>query len=153
MSSINYALLSGDDTQTTPPEGIHSAYLMAARLQLGDNDFIVTEWQAGSYWWETLFGFNARRMKFTQAFLDGLGINRKAVMDDDSMRLALAKAQGQVYSVRVERNGEYVNTYIEDRQVPMTTSDAPADTRGLPPAGGVVESTAQPVPADDDIPF
>lgn len=157
MSSINYSLLGGDASQTTPPDGIHSAYLMATRLQSSQNgDFLVTEWQAGPYWWETLFGFTTRRMAITQEFLDGLGIDRSRITDDDAFRLALAKAQGQVYTVRVENNGNFVNTYMEsagptqsrfDTDIPPVDEDLPS------PGEAAAEPVAAHVPDDDDIPF
>jgi hypothetical protein len=171
MSSINYALLGGDASESTPADGIYAAYLMAARLQTSNNgDFLVTEWQAGSYWWETLFGFTSRRMAITQEFLDGLGVDRSHITDDDAFRLAIAKASGKVYNVRVEVNGNFVNTYIEtpgaqesgrgqealaglassrsfDSDIPPSDSDLPD------PGAAAAEPVTAHVPDDDDIPF
>lgn len=175
MSSINYSLLGGDASESTPTDGIYAAYLMAARLQTSANgDFLVTEWQAGSYWWETLFGFTSRRMSITQEFLDGLGVDRSHITDDDAFRLAIAKAAGQVYNVRVEVNGNFVNTYIESpgpQPSPPPAaggrgqealaglasnrsfdSDIPAADEDLPDAVGV-GAAAPHEPEDDDIPF
>jgi hypothetical protein len=136
VSSINYEqLASGGGTE--PPDGLHDAYLMRARLQTGNQDFVVTEWQAGAFYWETLYGFTPQRLQFTQDMLDGLGIDRAKITDDDALEMALADAQGSRYRVRVERNGRFVNTYIEGGSTVQPSAqasfaDVPIDTSGLP---------------------
>ena len=137
MSGINYAQLAGGGESAQPPNGMHRAFLMRARLQTGAQDFVVTEWQAGAYWWETLYGFTASRIGFTQDALDGLGIDRAKITDDDALEAALYAAQGAEYRVRVEQNGRFTNTYIEGAASvgqPSFDSDIPADTTGLPDA-------------------
>ena len=157
MSNINYAQLAGGGG-TTPPDGLHDAYLMRARLQSGAQDFIVTEWQSGSFYWETLYGFTANRIRFAQDALDGLGIDRSKTMDDDALEAALYRVQGSQFQVRTEVNGNFVNTYIEG-PAQASFDDMPADTSGLPdvsppPAQEVlVGSPPSGEPEDDDIPF
>lgn len=148
MSSINYGALAGGES-TQPPNGMHRAYLMRARLQTGAQDFIVTEWQAGPYWWETLYGFTPQRLQFTQDALDGLGIDRAKITDDDALEDALALAQGSEYRVRVEVNGRFTNTYVEgaavagqpsfDSRPPATgfVTDGPRMTRGQEALAGL----------------
>jgi hypothetical protein len=160
MSGINYAQLAGGGESAQPPNGMHRAFLMRARLQTGAQDFVVTEWQAGPYWWETLYGFTASRIGFTQDALDGLGIDRAKITDDDALEAALYGAQGAEYRVRVEQNGRFTNTYIEGAAAvgqPSFDSDIPADTSGLPAASppytgalagmGAPPPSAQPQPA------
>jgi hypothetical protein len=132
VSSINYGALAGGES-TQPPDGLHDAYLTRARLQTGQQDFVATEWQVGAYWWETLYGFTPQRLPFTQDMLDGLGIDRAKLTDDDALEAALNAAQGSQYRVRVETNGRFVNTYIEGAVAQRSfETDIPADTSGLP---------------------
>lgn len=138
VSSINYGQLAGA-TAEGPSDGLHTAFLMRARLQTGAQDFIVTEWQVGDAYWETLYGFTPQRMPFTQDMLDGLGIDRAKLTDDDALEVALAEAQGQQYRVRVEHNGRFVNTYIEGGSTVQSSAqasfaDVPIDATGLPDA-------------------
>jgi hypothetical protein len=165
MSSINYGALRGE-SETAPPAGMYDAFLVRARLQTGRADFIVTEWQADRFYWETLYGFTTSRMQFTQDALDGLKVDRSTLTSDDDLEAQLADAAGHVYRVRVERNGIFVNTYIEgsahavEPDVPVDASDLPdvvARTLAPPPmtqpalTGAGPPST--PVAEEDDIPF
>jgi hypothetical protein len=123
---------------------LHDAYLMRARLQTGSRDFIVTEWQVGGFYWESLNGFEGARMRFTQDLLDGLGIDRRTLTDDDRLEAALAACQGSRYRVRVERNGSFVNTYVEGDAMQAQLGDIPADTSGLPPVSAGPAQAAPP---------
>jgi hypothetical protein len=148
VSSINYGKLGGNPDETLPPEGLHDAYLIAARLQTGSQDFIVTEWQSGLFYWETLFGFTGGRIRFTQDALDGLGINRAKITDDDALSAALDDVRGSQFRVRVERNGNFVNTYIEGdvlgQAALASLGDAPIDTAGLPDVSAPPQTAAPP---------
>jgi hypothetical protein len=165
MSEINYGALRGE-VETAPPAGMYDAYLIRARLQTGRQDFVVTEWQADRFYWETLYGFTASRMQFTQDALDGLKVDRSKLTSDDDLEAQLADASGHVYRVRVERNGAFVNTYIEGGTSPEP--DVPVDTSGLPEVSASPPPSPPPQPAlagagtgppsatpddDDDIPF
>jgi hypothetical protein len=161
VSSINYAQLAGGGN-VTPPDGLHNAYLMRARLQTGAQDFLVTEWQAGTFYWETLYGFTANRIRFAQDALDGLGIDRSKITNDDALEDALYRVQGGQFQVRTEVNGNFVNTYVEG-PVSARFEDMPADTSGLPDVSAPPAQPAQaPLPVgapaaaeddEDDIPF
>lgn len=147
MSRINYAELRGED-RGAPADGNYDAWLARARLQMGESDFVVTEWQVDNLYWESLNGFEGRRMTYTQELLDGLGIDRAKIMSDADLSNALDDASEQVYRVRVEQNGRFINTYVLGR----VESDAPIDAGDLPKAS----ASAAPSPAeedDDEIPF
>ena len=154
MSSINYAALAGGGTE--PPEGMHDAYLIRARLQIGQRDFVVTEWQAGPFYWETLFGFEGQRMQFTQDALDGLGIDRSTVTNDDELEAELARVQGSQFRVRVTRNGRFVNTDIvgaatRPAQTPPAQTDIPLPDVSAPPEPAQASLVGPNGASDDDL--
>jgi hypothetical protein len=158
MSPIDYDALRGS-AGGEPPDGIHKALLMVAKLvETGSGStMLVTEWQVGGltpYYWTTWFGFEGARMGFTQEFLDSLGVDRSQITDDDAFGMALLHVQGETFAVRTSAWSGGINTYVEEAPDTSQTSldDAPIDTAGLPEV-----STAEPVAAgagvDDDIPF
>jgi hypothetical protein len=157
MTDIDYnALRSGGGGE--PPDGHYKATLVRAKLVNTSGGWkMVTEWQVGGltpYYWTTWFGFEGARMAFTQEFLDGLGIDRANITDDDAFEMALDRATNHTYNVRTSAWSGGINTYPEAGGEVAQTSldDMPADTNGLPEVG------AQPVGVggadpDDDIPF
>jgi hypothetical protein len=157
MSPVDYDALRGS-AGGEPPDGIHKALLMRAKLVETSNGatMLVTEWQVGGmtpYYWTTWFGFEGARMGFTQEFLDGLGVDRSQITDDDVFGEALQRAEDEAYTVRTSSWSGGINTYVEEAPDTAQASldDAPIDTNGLPEV-----STAEPVAAggvDDDIPF
>ena len=167
MSSIDYDLLRGE-AGGEPPAGLYDAYLMRAALVTTDKGTsLVAEWQTLSgtgYYWTAWFGFTPQRMQFTQEFLDGVGIDRHTLTDDERFEQELSQIQGSVYQVRVESKNGYLNTFVLDSaQVQQQLSDIPADVSDLPssapPPGpaptpvGAGVGAQQALPADDDIPF
>jgi hypothetical protein len=168
MTSIDYSLLGGNGAGGDPPEGLHTAYLAVAKLlELPSGDRLVTEWQVpGSYYWTSWHGFEPNRISVTQEYLDGLGIDRKTITDDDAFENALASVQGQTYSVRTAAWSGGINTFVEDalgssqaRSGALSGAsaqasadvDVPIDASGLP---APPEQGAQVVLPDiDDVPF
>jgi hypothetical protein len=151
VSDIDYQALAGH-TGGDPPDGIHQAYLMRAALVNTDSGSqLVTEWQTSgipAHWWTAWFGFDGKRLRFAQDFLDGIGVDRSKITDDDSFEQALGDAQGQVYTVRVETRGNFLNTYVEEAPTAQTSfGDVPIDM----PAQEAVAAASQ--TSDDDIPF
>jgi hypothetical protein len=154
VSDIDYDLLRGQ-VGGDPPDGLHSAYLMrAALVNTSSGTRLVTEWQTSgdeSYYWTTWFGFDGNRLGFTQDFLDGLGVDRSKVTDDDAFEQTLADVQGTVYTVRTAAWSGGVNTYVEETPAPppgqTSFGDVPIDM----PAQEAVAAASQ--TSDDDIPF
>lgn len=160
-SDINYALLAGGDGGA-PPDGSHTALLVVAKLlDLPNGSKLVTEWQTTGggtpYYWSTWHGFAPTRMAITQEFLDGLGIDRKAITDDAAFEAALANVQGVTFEVSTSAWSGGTNTFIEDVAMSPTAraqrdTDVPIDTGGLD-AEPVTAGPALPAIDDDDIPF
>ena len=165
MTTIDYDQLRGE-VGGDPPDGMHSAYLArAALLSTRNGDKLITEWQTSDppYYWNTWFGFDGQQMKFTQDFLDSIGVDRASITDDESLEDALGQCVGEVYSVRTEAGAAWVNTYVEEATPTAQTSldDVPLATEGLPTAAPAT-AAAEPVAvaaatsdddADRDIPF
>jgi hypothetical protein len=149
MSDIDYARLQGGEGGA-PPDGTYTAYLMRAEIiDTSKGSMLITEWQHDTHWWEAWFGFTGQRLAVTQSFLRGLGVLHLAT-DDDALELALAKAAGSSYIVRVEHNGNFVNTSIAKDGPPMDAqAELPVQDSDLPTEPVPVAK----VPADDDIPF
>jgi hypothetical protein len=154
MSDIDYDALRGGDGGL-PEDGLHRAYLARAALaETSRGSMLVTEWQTTTNppsYWQTWFGFNGQRLRFTQELLDALGIDRGKLMDDDALQAALDSVQGTVYQIRTERWGDSgVNTYVLDSTAQAQLTDVPIETEDLPVAGVAASAAAA---EDDDIPF
>lgn len=160
-SDINYALLGGGDGGA-PPDGSHTALLVVAKLlDLAGGSKLVTEWQSVGggtpYYWSTWHGFTPTRISVTQEFLDGLGVDRKTITDDEAFENALSQVQGMTYEVSTSAWSGGTNTFIEDVSVSPAVreqrdADVPIDTGGLEPQP-VTAGPALPAIDDDDIPF
>lgn len=165
MTDIDYDALrasGGGD----PPPGTYDAALVRAAL-VGSPTQLVTEWQIYDptpYYWTAWFGFEGRRLAFTQDFLDAIelaeGHWRSIVSDDDLFEEALDKAIGTVYRVRVDAWSGGVNTYVDGPagNVQEELPEVPIDVEELPSPPPLPEAQPQPVAAgrtsdDDDIPF
>jgi hypothetical protein len=147
-----------------PPPGSYDAALVRAAL-VGSPTQLVTEWQISypePYYWTAWFGFEGRRLAFTQDFLDAIeladGQWRSIVSDDDQFEEALGEAVGTVYRVRVDEWSGGVNTYVDGpaANVQEELPEVPIDVEELPPPPA--PESPQPVAAgrtsdDDDIPF
>ena len=152
MTNINYDLLRGE-RGGEPPDGIHAAYLAAARLVETDKgDALVTEWQTVGdepYYWTTWFGFAANRIAFTQEFLESVGIKYADISDDDAMEAALAVITGNRFQVRTKAGAAWINTFVQGPQLGQQQQlepDVPVDTAGL-------DAEPVTVPDDDPPPF
>lgn len=166
MSPVDYDALAGNAGSGVPADGTHTARLeRAALLETDNGSRLITEWSANGTWWESWNRFDGRGMSFTQDLLDGLGVDRSKVTNDDEMGDELSHAEGDTYRVRTEsKRGSqgdrwFTSTYIEARVEggtpppprPEPESDAPADTAGLPAPGA--SAPANDLFGDDDIPF
>lgn len=148
-SDIDYGLLRSNDGGE-PPEGMHEPYLArAALVETDKGTLLVSEWQVpGSYYWTAWHGFAPDRIRFTQEYLDGLGVDRSTITDDEEFERALSEVIGTVFRVRTERSkGGYLNTYVEaaaEPDIPL-----PDFEEGQPAGVGAGVQQA----SDDDIPF
>lgn len=141
-----WANASVDQTDdNSPPDGMYDAALVdaGAFTSKQGNDVAKLEFQTvdKQYDWTMILGFGSpKQAGFSKATCMKIGVNVESVSSLDELDEALKAQVGGFFEVTVERNGEYVNTYVNDGATP---GDVP------PP---------DPVPAtacfgDDDIPF
>lgn len=136
-----------------PPDGIHHATLESANVfesQKGDT-FVKLTWRTQDleHYWESLHGTQGRAKHFTQEAVTALGIDFGNLKDWQQLDTELRAREGSVYEVRVERNGSYLNSYVEGRPqgVQGTLPDVPIDTTDFETAPAAANGS------DDDIPF
>jgi hypothetical protein len=106
-----------------------------------------------AYYWETLNGMAGQRKGFTKKLLAGVGVDLDVVNSFDQLGDELAQFENRAYTVRVERNGNFLNTYVEGAET-APLPDVPVDDRGLPdpaPAAAAARSAADLF--GDDVPF
>lgn len=159
---VDFEALRGEKSAGgVPDDGLHTARLeRAALVETDRGSRLITEWSdENNLMWTSWNRFDASGMAFTQELLDGLGINRKQVTEDNFAD-ELASVEGSTYQVRTEsKQGSqgdrwFTSTYIEQtiagRQ--QTLADMPADTRGLPERDAAPNGAGD-LFGDDDIPF
>lgn len=139
--TVDYEALRGGVTTGVPENGSHTARLERAKLWEGDRGSqLITEWSENGLWWTSWNRFDAQGMQFTQELLDGLGIDRSKITDDDEFEAALNEVEGILYLVRTtakegSQSGKwFINTYCDGPAVPEQM-DMPVDTEGLPDVG------------------
>jgi len=161
MPDIDFdRLQSGGGTE--PPDGVHEAALVVAKLvDTRNGTKIVTEWQGtrGDFYWTTWFGFDGQQMRFTGDFLDAIGLAdgqwRKIQLSDERLELELSNIVGTIYRVETKTGAAWVNTDVlgtVDGTQPSLDDDLGTDTSDLPPVP-VGSATTAPAAEDDDIPF
>jgi hypothetical protein len=134
-----------------PVDGTHTARLEgAAVLDTKNGRRIKLTWQTVDYahWWESWHGVSGRAKGFTKDVLAGIGVDLDALTSWDELSDHLAAAEGQVFEVTVERNGDWLNTSVV-RLAKDVQLDLPVNGGGLPDA----QAAAAGMFDDDDIPF
>jgi hypothetical protein len=165
-SDIDYGLLGGEQNRepSEPPEGTYQATLVVAKVvETSRGTALVTEWSTETeppYYWTAWFGFAANRIAITNELLDGIGVDRAAIVRggtqeqrDEELTRQLWAATNKVYAIEVTRWSGGVNTkvIVAPEVSPDQTQmwDAPISTEGLPAAGVGAAGHSE----DDDIPF
>jgi hypothetical protein len=155
MSPVDYEALRGGVSTGVPDNGSHTARLeRAALVETDKGSNLVTEWSEDGLWWTSWNRFNAQALPFTQALLDGLGVDRQKITNDDEFETALSDVQGILYLVHTDsKQGSqsdrwFINTYVDGRAVPAQI-DMPVDTEGLP----VLSEPVGSVDDEEDLPF
>jgi len=100
-----------------------------------------------------LHGTSGRAMNMTMELLMTLGVDLSKCLEEarasgedgwDVLAQAMARIEGQLWDVRVEHSGNFLNTYVESKpQGVQERMDVPIDPVHVPAA----------TPDDDDIPF
>ena len=130
-----------------------------AQRRHAGNRLIKTAWWTTDrvHYWESVQGTSGRGKQLAHELLMALGVDLGKLEGWDALADELAVREGSIYEVRVERRGDFLNTFIEGKPqgvqermaVPAgaaSTSDVPIDTADF-------ERRSPPPPDDDDIPF
>ena len=125
---------SGDDP---PREGIHDVALIDARAFESKNgaEVVVLEFQTvdKQHQWSSLHGFKTSQAAgFTKGACQKVGVDVASVGSLEELDAALKTFVGGFYEVEVKKNGDFINTYVNDGVGPPK-ADVPADTEGLQP--------------------
>jgi hypothetical protein len=157
---VDFDALRSETGSGVPDDGLHTARLeRAAVIETDRGSRLITEWSdENNLMWTSWNRFDASGLKFTQDLLDGLGVNRSQITEDNFSD-ELAQMEGGTYQVRTDskqgKQGDrwFTSTYIEQaiagRQ--QTLADIPADSAGLPERDAAPAGTD--LFADDDVPF
>lgn len=142
--------MTGSDD--APPDGKHDAALIdaGAFTSKNGNDVVKLEFQTvdRQFQWSAIYGFNSvKAAGFTKGQCQVVGVNIDQVGSLDELDQALKDHVAGFYEVEVERNGDYVNTYVRDGGKPAVVSDVPADTSDLAPVPAAAGNS------DEDLPF
>ena len=151
--TVDYEALRAGVSSGVPDNGAHTARLERAKLWEGDSGSkLITEWSEDGLFWTSWNQFEGQGMQYTQELLDGLGVDRSTITNDDEFEAALNEVEGILYLVHTDakqgNQGDrwFINTYVDGRAVP-TQPDLLTDTEDLPAVGS--PAGAQ----DDDVPF
>ena len=162
---INYeALRTGSLNVENPDDGQHTARLeRAALVSTSNGERLVTEWidMQGPAQWTSWNRFDEMGLSYTNELLDGLGVDRTILTDDDSFTAELDRVTGTVYDIRTASQlgsrGDgrvFVTTYVNGRNEGVQEAldvDVPVDRSDLQPPGGSAASKVS--HNTDDIPF
>ena len=153
----DYEALRGE-SGGLPPDGVHDAYLDAARLvDTRSGESIVCDWRTTTdplYQWTSWHRLGGQGLAFTLAFLDAIGIDRANLREVEGSRLedALEARIGIIYEVHTSRwgsdGGGGVNVEALGEQAQQSL-DLPIDPVETVSAGSATNGA----PADEDIPF
>lgn len=140
-----------DGGDNEPPEpGVYDVALIDADAftsKAGD-DWAKLELQdvATKYEWTLLLGFkNPKQAGFSKGVCQTVGVDVDSVSSLEELGSALKTHVGSYYSVKVEQNGDYRNTYINGPADEGPKAEVPADTEGLEPAAAAS--------GDESVPF
>jgi hypothetical protein len=126
----------GQPDDDAPADGKHDAALIDASAFTSKNgkDVVKLEFQTvdKDHTWGVIYGFNSvKAAGFTKGQCQAIGVNTEApdIVSLDALGQALKEHVGEFFEVDVERNGEYVNTYVRGPAAgAVPQSDVPADT-------------------------
>lgn len=139
------------DDRTPPPEGDYDVALVdaGAFTAKSGNDIVklglrVIGGLSNGHEWTELRNFKSQgAANATKTTCARLGVPVEGVSSLAELNDRLKEIVGQYFEVTVQRNGEYLNTYINGPAIPDVPINEPE-----PIAVG-----SDPSPGDDDIPF
>lgn len=144
------ASADGNNQDDAPPDGTYDAALIdaGAFTSKQDNDVAKLEFQTvdKQYTWTMIMGFaSTKAASFSKGTCATVGVDVDSVNSMEELDTALKAVVGGFFEVKVERNGDWTNTYVQDG-IPAQQPDVPADTSDLQP-------TPSGASDDDDLPF
>jgi hypothetical protein len=123
----------------------------AAVLDTRNGPRIKLEWQTTDFahYWDSWHGVSGKAKGFTKQLLAELGIDVTALASEDQLSDELAAREGTIYTVKVVRNGDWVNTDVIERP-DHVQAEIPIDNGGLPTPGAAAKASSM---FDDNVPF
>jgi hypothetical protein len=159
MSFDDFKRAAANGGGTEPTDGVYSARLEhTAVLDTRNGKRIKTEWRTvdGAHAWDAWNGVEGGQARFGVELIEALGVTIAGLGSWEQLQDALLDCEERVYTVRVEVNGNFRNTYVEDRlpggaAAPAVPPDIPVDTQDF-------EDVVPAAPSDaddlfDDVPF
>ena len=154
----DYEALRGE-TGGLPPDGLHDAYLDAARLvDTRSGESIVCDWRTTSdplYQWTSWHRLGGQGLAFTLDFLDALGVDRSALREVEGSRLedALEAHIGETLTVRTKRWGSDGGGGVNVEIVEASSNGVDPNQESLDLPIDPVEAEPVSAGSDEDIPF
>ena len=133
-----------------PTDGNHTARLIRADINRDrETDrvkWVILEWQTTdlTFYWTSFHGVTKAAKTFTKRSLEQLGIDLEAMTNWDDVGTALSDVEEKTFTVRVSRNGKYLNTEVIGRPEVLQT-ELPVDAPPTPVTASAFD--------DDDVPF
>ena len=148
-SAFESFLAGGGEDASEPPDGNHTATLVRAVIRQSSktgDDFVVTEWQTTdlAHYWTNWGGTVGGAIQHTLRFIKELGVDPDKCTSFDQLGDELAPIEGQVFTVKVQRNGDYLNTYVVGKPEHVQTEMPVEPPVPAVKSGGMFE---------DDVPF
>lgn len=145
------ATIDGTENTSPPPEGKYEVALTDASAFVSKKGSeivklelrVVSVNEQGHEWVEIRSFATQGAANAAKATCHRLGIDVESVSSLDELDTELKTCVGRYYAVNVVRNGEYVNTYVEDIVTPQAAAEPEFKPAGFKPA--TVD--------DDDAPF
>lgn len=147
MSFEDFKAESARGETIEPPDGRHTVTLVVGKVgesRAGDT-MVILEWQTVdlAYYWTSFHRVSGKAAYFTRQVLEGLGLDVDSYGSWEALSDALGALNGTAFTVKVTRNGEYLNTSIVER---------PGHMQSELPVGGENHVKSS-VFDDDDVPF
>lgn len=146
--NANPDAVGGGDNDPPEPGRYQVALIDAgAAISKRDKPYQKMAWRRveDNYEWTVIHGFNSEgAANLAKREAREIGVNVDDITCLEELDAALKERVGGFFIVDVQKNGDFVNTYVTGR----LTGDVPIDTSDMQPAPVASEITS-----DDDIPF
>jgi hypothetical protein len=143
---------SNGESNPPPEPGDYNVAIQDARAftSKAGNEVMVVELRIlegsrAGYVWSDVRGFKSEKAAgAAKSFCAGLGVSVEEVGSMEELDYALKLVIGNYFKVKVVQNGQYTNTYVNDRLGEQVASDVP---------NGDVPTHVPSTASDESVPF